>query len=278
MSVVKELIISNNRFEVLDKQIGKGAFGEVYLGMRYKESDEVGIPVAIKKIVKTRLSISECKILLGLGKVSNRSRNIVHVYGVGTSKNHLYVIMELINGEDLSFNIKPDLLGDVLHQMASAVKFIHEYNVVHNDIKPSNFMLTTDNVVKLLDFGLACVVNETVPTTSACTSAPRGTPFYMPPERFMNGTIDNYTAIDVYSLGICFYVMITKERPFYNVPGKDDIKLYWQGKVPHVKYLPKIHDTGVYKHLVLSMTDRDPQKRPTIQEVYDETLRLHVTG
>jgi serine/threonine-protein kinase len=151
-----------------------------------------------------------------IGRLSHP--NIVAVYDLGESDGHLYMAMELLEGDDLRRLIEHR--GDVpvadrvrvLVDIAAGLGFAHSRGVVHRDVKPANILVTSDGRVKLLDFGLARVAfRETITKRGIVL----GTPDYMSPEQAMGKDIDHRT--DIFSAGAVFYEFLTAQKPF---PGK----------------------------------------------------------
>jgi serine/threonine protein kinase len=151
-----------------------------------------------------------------IGRLSHP--NIVAVYDLGESEGHLYMAMELLEGDDLRRLIehRGDIpLADrvrVLVDIAAGLGFAHSRGVIHRDIKPANILVTAEGRVKLLDFGLARVAfRETITKRGIVL----GTPDYMSPEQAAGKEIDHRT--DIFSAGAVFYEFLTARKPF---PGK----------------------------------------------------------
>jgi len=151
-----------------------------------------------------------------IGRLSHP--NIVAVYDLGESEGHLYMAMELLEGDDLRRLIehRGDIpLADrvrVLGDIAAGLGFAHSRGVVHRDVKPANILVTSEGRVKLLDFGLARMAfRETITKRGIVL----GTPDYMSPEQAAGKEIDHRT--DIFSAGAVFYEFLTARKPF---PGK----------------------------------------------------------
>ncbi|MDQ2799488.1 MAG: serine/threonine protein kinase, partial [Armatimonadota bacterium] len=141
--------------------------------------------------------------------------NIVSVHDVGEQDGHHYIVMEFLDGQTLRsrMNDGPPLstteILHILEGVAGGLDAVHAQNVVHRDVKPSNVMLLPDGRVKLMDFGVARQVDDTM-VTQAGTMV--GSPAYMAPEQ-IEGQVPTL-ASDVWSLGALLYEMLAGHPPF----------------------------------------------------------------
>jgi serine/threonine protein kinase len=204
------------RYEILG-ELGRGGMGVVY---RAKDP-MIGRTVAVKTI---RLSaegtgMSHAQLVERFQTEARAAGllthpNIVVIYDVGEADGVYYITMELVNGKSLQSMLDsgekfllPRLLR-IMEQVCSALQFAHDNNVVHRDIKPANIMLTSDDFVKITDFGTAKIMQY---GGSQQTSA-MGTPAYMSPEQIKGKAVDGRT--DIFSLGVMAYEMTTGQKPF----------------------------------------------------------------
>ena len=205
------------RYQV-EKELGKGAMGVVYLG----KDPKIGRMVAIKTMalsqefeadelqdVKERF-FREAETA---GRLSHP--NIVSIFDAGEEHDLAYIAMEFVKGGDLTKHIKPNTLlpiGEVLRLMADAadaLDYAHTNSVVHRDIKPANMMLLADSqVIKLMDFGIARIADSSKTKTGMVL----GTPSYMSPEQLSGKKVDGRS--DLFSLGVTLYQMVTGSLPF----------------------------------------------------------------
>ncbi len=149
--------------------------------------------------------------------------NIVNVVSAGKDEpsNLHYVVMELVEGETLEEvllenRMAPVLALEIISQVLSALSEPHNHGVIHRDVKPANVMVTIASdgklLVKLLDFGIARKANVGEDAKITTTATVIGSPAYMSPEAVSGTDMDSQT--DLYSLGICFYEMLTGQVPF----------------------------------------------------------------
>jgi len=213
----------------IKKLLGKGGMGEVYLA----EDTELGRQVALK-VLPAELTKNEA----GLQRFEREAQaasslnhpNILTVYEISAEDGLHFIATEFIDGESLRQHIGRTRLElrevlDIGIQIASALAAAHKAGVVHRDIKPENIMLRADGFVKVLDFGLAKLADETtaVQHKAADAEAPTrllhtepgvvmGTAPYMSPEQARGLKVDART--DVWSLGVVLYEMLTRRTPF----------------------------------------------------------------
>ena len=205
------------RYEVI-KELGKGAMGTVFLG----RDPKINRQVAIKTL---RFDDPD---LTDEDKVSLRDRffreaesagrlnhpHIVNIYDAGEDQDIHYIAMELLDGADL----KPWCAKGATHPMeqvvsliadvADALDYAHQNNIVHRDIKPANLMILKNGVVKVTDFGIARITDQ----SKTATGTVLGTPSYMSPEQLAGKKVDGRS--DIFSLGVCLYELLTGEKPF----------------------------------------------------------------
>src|SRR6266705_1207494 len=212
------------RYEIRS-QIGASGMGEVYQALDTELDRTVAIKILPEALAsdQQRLQrfIQEAKAASALNHP-----NILTIYEIGVTQNSRFIATEFIDGQTLRQRMreKPMKLSDVLDvatQIASALSAAHAAGIVHRDIKPENVMLRNDDIVKVLDFGLA-KLTERVPPESVDTEAPTnfktdpgtvvGTAVYMSPEQARGMAVDART--DIFSLGIVLYEMVAGRLPF----------------------------------------------------------------
>ncbi|MES2883345.1 MAG: serine/threonine-protein kinase [Pseudomonadota bacterium] len=205
------------RYQV-EKELGKGAMGVVYLG----KDPKIGRLVAIKTMALSQeFEADELKDVKErffreaetAGRLSHP--NIVSIFDAGEEHDLAYIAMEFVKGGDLTKHIKPNTLlpiGEVLRLMADAadaLDYAHSNSVVHRDIKPANMMLLAESqVIKLMDFGIARIADSSKTKTGMVL----GTPSYMSPEQLSGKKVDGRS--DLFSLGVTLYQLLTGSLPF----------------------------------------------------------------
>ena len=205
------------RYQV-EKELGKGAMGAVYLG----KDPKIGRVVAIKTMALAQEfeedELAEVKERFfreaeTAGRLNHP--NIVTMYDAGEEHDLCFIAMEFLKGKDLVPYTKPDHLlpiprvMDIVFKVADALDYAHSNQVVHRDIKPANIMYEADTgSVKVTDFGIARITDSSKTKTGMVL----GTPSYMSPEQLSGKKVDGRS--DIFSLGVMMYQMTTGQLPF----------------------------------------------------------------
>lgn len=203
------------RYEVL-KELGRGAMGTVYLGRDPKINRDVAIKTLVYEEIETD-QLEEIKKRFSqeaeaAGKLSHP--NIITIYDAGNDHDLAYLAMELLEGKNLSAHCRKESLLPlkevvrIVASVANALDYAHKNGVVHRDIKPGNIMLLNDGSVKVMDFGIAKVMESTKTRTGMVL----GTPSYMSPEQVDGKRVNG--ASDLFSLGSVFYELVSGYKTF----------------------------------------------------------------
>ncbi|MCG6970336.1 MAG: protein kinase [Gammaproteobacteria bacterium] len=205
------------RYQV-EKVIGQGAMGTVYLGVDPKISRMVAIKALPLSDEFDSRQIEEVrKRFYREAETAGRLNhpNIVTIFDVGEEHDLAYIAMDFINGEGLdNFGHPENLLSidDVFHigiTVAEALDYAHQQNVVHRDIKPGNIIYDQQSGnLKITDFGIACLTDNSRTRTGTVL----GSPSYMSPEQLSGEQVDGRS--DLYSLGVTLYQLFTGVLPF----------------------------------------------------------------
>ncbi|HUJ39364.1 MAG TPA: serine/threonine-protein kinase [Candidatus Acidoferrales bacterium] len=205
------------RYEVL-KELGKGAMGTVFLGRDPKINRQVAIKTLrfddpdLTDEDKTALRERFFREAESAGRLNHP--HIVNIYDAGEDQDIHYIAMELLDGADLKpWGAKGSLhpmseVVNVVADVADALDYAHSNNVVHRDIKPANLMLLKSGKIKVTDFGIARITDQ----SKTATGTVLGTPSYMSPEQLAGKKVDGRS--DIFSLGVCLYELLTGEKPF----------------------------------------------------------------
>jgi serine/threonine-protein kinase len=213
-------------YEIIN-QIGAGGMGEVYLAKDKKLDRNVAVKILNEEFSQDASNLNR---FIREAKATSRLNhpNILVVHEIGQQENTNYIVSEFINGKTLREVIKEKRLKlsevlDISIPIADALCTAHSSNIIHRDIKPENIMVRPDGVVKVLDFGLAKVVQQkdrsnfgleesTVQLSHTAKDVIMGTVSYMSPEQARAQRVDART--DIFSFGIMLYEMLTGQQPF----------------------------------------------------------------
>jgi tetratricopeptide (TPR) repeat protein len=203
----------------IDRELGRGGMGIVY-----KATDLVlDRPVAFKVLPdQLRDNPQALRNFVREAKAAAKMNhpNIVTVYDAGDQDGRTYIAMEYVDGTTLKSIVKqrgplaPRAIVHVLAQVCEGLQYAHAQKIVHRDIKTANLMWTREKKAKIMDFGLAKVVEEVLNHTTLVS----GTPYYMSPEQTEGTNVDHRS--DLYSLGVTAFELATGSVPFRegNVP------------------------------------------------------------
>ncbi len=201
-------------YEILSV-LGAGGMGRVYK-VRNVLTDRVEAMKVLLPDLEGHEEVAarflrEIKVLAGLNHP-----NIAALHTALTIDNQLVMIMEYVEGQSVSSVLDRGALNvsdalNYLDQILSALSYAHQHKIIHRDIKPANMMLTSNGVVKLMDFGIAHTDDESGKLTAPGSTL--GSMSYMSPEQIKGEATDERS--DLYSLGISLYEMVTGEKPFH---------------------------------------------------------------
>ena len=202
----------------LEREIGRGAMGVVYLG----RDTAINRMVAIKAIPLAS-EFSDAELVEARSRFFREAEtagrlnhpNIVTIYDVGEERGLAYIAMEYLKGRHVSDYAKPNNLMEprkvleIIGRTAEALGFAHKQGVVHRDIKPANLMYDpSTDVLKITDFGIARLTG----TGSTRTGIVLGTPSFMSPEQLEGRTVTGHS--DLFSLGVSLFQLLTGQLPF----------------------------------------------------------------
>ncbi|MFZ6751085.1 serine/threonine protein kinase [Undibacterium sp. Ren11W] len=214
---------------VYESEIGHGSVGIVYLF----RDPLIGRQVAIK-VLNPQLSIDQRQLFekhfIQEARAAGRLNhpNIVTVYDADKTDDLLFIVMERLEGKELSDMLKSGHqfsyrhIADLVGRIANALDYAHEHGVIHRDIKPANIFITEKGAPKVLDFGIASASRQLADADSTLDYDDMlerrllGTPNYMSPEQAKSIEVDART--DIFSLGVVLYQLLCGQLPF---KGKD---------------------------------------------------------
>jgi serine/threonine-protein kinase len=201
------------RYEILE-EVGRGGMGVVFRA-RDSRLDRI---VALKRLPDSLRRNHPRALQFFLREAQSAARlnhpNIVTVYDADQEDGQFFITMELLKGQALQTilhergQLSPGNVLGIARQVCRGLDYAHSQDVIHRDIKTANLFVTTERVVKIMDFGLAKVLEE----VRGATTLVSGTPYYMSPEQVLGEDVDHRT--DLYSLGVTLFELSTGGVPF----------------------------------------------------------------
>ncbi|KAA8905725.1 hypothetical protein DIURU_001387 [Diutina rugosa] len=245
------------------EEIGEGAFGKVYLASHIILDTKVVLKCGRKDDPNIVREIYYHKQL--------KHRNIVSLYEVIKTENHIWLVLEYCAGGELFYHIydhkrlSADHARSLFFQIVLAVKYVHSLNLSHRDLKLENILFADvkRTKVKLSDFGFVREVQPRQQLQTIC-----GTSVYMAPEMVQGAKYSGF-AVDIWALGIILYTMVYGELPF-----DDDNDFVVKERI--VNSHPRISEAvpPEINELVVKLLSKDPQLRPNINEILNSPFLI----
>jgi hypothetical protein len=265
--------------------IGEGGMGQVYRATDAKLKRQVAIKVLPPSLAVDADRLArfqrEAEVLAALNHP-----NIAAIYGLEDSGGTTALVMELVDGDDLSQRIARgamplDEAVPIAKQIAEALEAAHEQGIIHRDLKPANIKVRGDGMVKVLDFGLARAMEPASGSSSNLSMSPTmmtpamtqmgmilGTAAYMAPEQAKGKSVDKRA--DIWAFGVVLYEMLTGERLFAGDSVPETLGLIFS-REPDLTRLPPATPARV-RTLIARCLAKDPRKR--LRDIGDARLDL----
>ena len=259
-NIEKEFKIGNY---LIKKTLGKGTFGKVKLGIYLPNNQKVAIKILDKNKLKEEDDIIRLKREFEMLSQFNHP-NVVSVYEIFESVDSYFTVMEYCDGGELfNFIVKNKYLSEeksafFYYQLINGLEYIHSLGIVHRDLKPENLLLTHEDILKIIDFGLSNYFKE---NQLELLETPCGSPCYASPEMLSGDNYDGFK-IDIWSSGVILFAMLCGYLPFDH---KDNNKLFLKILQCKINYPKDLSDeaTDLLKKILVP----DPKKRITISEI-----------
>ena len=262
---------------VVKRELGRGGMGAVYLA----EQPGLGREVAVKElIVNSAADPTALSRFLQEAQVMARTShpNLVQVHDLEEVGDSKFIILEFVKGRSLREMLRAGAMAlpqvvAVMHGILQGLNYAHRHNIVHRDMKPENVLISDDGEVKVADFGIARLTDDSGDgSTATKTGTTVGTPQYMSPEQVASSKVDGRS--DLYSTGIMLYEAICGRPPF--TAGEGDGPFTLMAK--HVQAPPPppaIHRPDVDPELedvILKSLEKDPEQRYQTGDEFDRAL------
>jgi serine/threonine protein kinase len=266
------------RYE-LSTLIGQGGMGQVWTAYDQRLDRRVAVKLLRPDKVAgaeaeelRRRFLRECRVTAQVDHPG-----LVTVHDAGSEGEELFLVMQYVDGADLSDHLAEhdpypwQWAVAVAAQLCAVLSAVHAVPIVHRDLKPRNVMVKQDGTVTVLDLGVASVM-DTDTTRLTHTGSPIGSPAYMAPEQAMGGAVGPYT--DLYALGVLLHELLSGEVPFAGSTALGVLHRHlYEPPLPVRRIRPELPEP--LESLVLRLLAKDPQHRPaSAQEVYEDLASL----
>ncbi|GAA2723059.1 serine/threonine-protein kinase [Actinocorallia aurantiaca] len=259
----------------LDARLGRGGMGEVWratdlrlgrsVAVKLLPLDQVDDPQAMRRFEREATAAAALR---------HRGITVVFDSGADDESELVFIVMELLDGEDLQRllartpgGLPPEQVREFGAQIASALAAAHEQGVVHRDVKPANVILLPDGDLKICDFGIARIAAH----SGSLTQGMIGTPSYMAPEQLRGEAIDGRT--DLYSFG-CLLYALASGRPPFTVDTLPALMYHHMSVAPQPLTELRPGFPAGLADLVMRCLAKDPRDRPgSARELSDALLR-----
>ena len=249
---------------ILSKDIGEGYFGKVKLGIFKPTNEKYAIKIINKKLMKIKMKKSKFKEI-DITKKFNHI-NVIYVYKVIDTPENYYIVMEYCkNGELFEYISKKERLDEdeassFFYQIINGVEYIHSKGIAHRDLKLENLLLTEDNIIKIIDFGLSHEFNGKDLLKTKC-----GSPSYASPELIAQPFYDGFKS-DIWCCGIILYAMLCGYLPFDGDEDKDGKDVLFKNIIEGNLEFPKFI-SDLAKDLIIRLLNVDAKERISIPEI-----------
>ncbi|MFJ8489289.1 protein kinase [Streptomyces sp. NPDC094038] len=259
--------------------IGQGGMGQVWTAYDQRLDRRVAVKLLRPDKVAgaeaeelRRRFLRECRVTAQVDHPG-----LVTVHDAGSEGEELFLVMQYVDGADLSDHLAEhdpypwQWAVAVAAQLCAVLSAVHAVPIVHRDLKPRNVMVKQDGTVTVLDLGVASVM-DTDTTRLTHTGSPIGSPAYMAPEQAMGGAVGPYT--DLYALGVLLHELLSGEVPFAGSTALGVLHRHlYEPPLPVRRTRPEVPEP--LESLVLRLLAKDPQHRPaSAQEVYENLASL----
>lgn len=256
-------------------ELGRGGMGAVYLA----EQPGLGREVAIKELIQSADPTALKRFLQEAQVMARTSHpNLVQVHDMELQGNVNYLVLEFVKGRSLrawinESPVPPPQIFAIMHGVLQALDYAHRHAIVHRDVKPENVLISEEGIVKVADFGIARLTDDSgVGGTATKTGTTVGTPQYMSPEQVASSKVDGRS--DLYSAGIMLYELVAGQPPFTATEADGPFTLM----AKHVQAPPKppsVFRPGLdpeLEQVILKSLSKRPEDRYQSGQEFDHAI------
>jgi len=259
----------------LQEKIGEGGMGVVYKAVQRSMARTVALKILSPKYAAKKKYVEQfIKEARAAGQFNHP--NIIQVHDVATENEIHYFSMEFVDGPTCMQLLKangafpvPEAL-EIARQTAKALEYAHEHRLIHQDIKPDNIMVGSNNLVKVADLGISKTFDEV--ESEEGPKRVMGTPHYMAPEAALGKRIDH--RVDLYSLGTTMYHMLAGKTPYTGTSATEVLKAQVMDPMPAIQDISPDVPDGVCALVERLMAKKPDDRYQSATEVAEEIKRL----
>jgi serine/threonine protein kinase len=264
----------------LARLIRVGNTTAVWEAIKTGDPTRYALKIVREDLRKDRVEIAALKHELEVGQ-KLKHKNIIHIYEFNTEGSIPYLVMELFECPNLKLLLRQGvaelayLVPRIIDQSAEALFYLHEQGWIHRDVKPDNFLVNDDGLVKLIDFAISEKYKKGIGALFSFGSKVQGTRSYMSPEQIRGKALD--PRADIYSFGCMLFELVAGKLPFTGTTADELLTKHLSAPIPPLGVFNE-NITPEFANLVKKMMQKRKEDRPdTMWDVVKEfrTLRVY---